>query len=217
MALQSSSTAPAATKLGLASSHSQLVSAAADALVERVKRDGATAVEGMVTDKELLAALARPELLPRLASSRLFSPVCQQLVRAIRQQSSRQSSARREEDTPSVLPCPACEAQLAAATRAADSGVALAGGDDAALLPLSLAHLVSQRLYPQAAHLVYSLLQTHEYMRSLPAGLAEVHARLRGASKEALESVDREGGAERVALYEAALKRMKDDGVGQLR
>ena len=223
-ALQHSSSVHIAIKLGLASSHPQLAFTATDALVEQVKRDGAKAVEAVLADKELLAALVRPDLLPRLANTRLYPAVCQQLVKAIQQQGD--ASALKQQPhrpshhraLPAVLQCPICQSQLSAATEA--DIVRTATSDpvtSTTLLPLSLAHLVSHRLYPQAAHLVYSVLQTHEYMRSLPAGLAQVHARLKAASRDSAASVNEEGAREHLQLYESALGRMKDDGVAQSR
>ena len=222
-ALGQSSEMGAAVTLGLASSHRQLSQTATDALIERVKRDGAKALETVVADKELVATLARPDLLPRVANTRLFPAVCQQIVRAMRQpmaqfttnQRSDRASQRRSA-LPTVFPCAICQSQLVAATEAdADGTAEPISSSGADLLPMSLAHLVSQRLYPQAVHLVYSVLQTHEYMRSLPAGLAEVHVRLRAASQGVVTSVVEGGERGRLVLYEAALKRLKDDGVGQ--
>ena len=226
-ALEHSSSATAAIRLGLASSHPHLNQTATDALVERIKRDGSKAVEAVVADKELLAALAQPDLLPRLANTRLFPAVSQQLVQTIRKQAPTstaqqqpKSAVHREDGLPVVLRCPVCQSQLASAAEAKDDHAAattLSTDAGTALLPLSLAHLVTNRLYPQAAHLVYSVLQTHEYMRSLPAGLAEVHARLKAASRQAVDRVEAAGGREQLTLYEAALAQMKDDRVGQHR
>ena len=51
-------------------------------------------------------------------------------------------------------------------------------------------------------------------MRSLPAGLAVVRARLSAASKEAAAGVVSGAvGGEELQLYERALRRMKNDGL----
>ena len=185
-------------------------------------------MEAVVADRELLTALARPDVLPRLASTRLFPAVCEQIVHTVRQAA---TSSRKQLLEPSsqtmaavqslVLQCPACQSRLAEATESELVGAVSSGPSTdktAALLPLSLAHLVSRQLYTQAVHLVYSVQQTHQYMRSLPVGLVEVRARLRAALKEvAASSHDGEGRdrEQREVLYEKALERMRDDRVGQ--
>lgn len=225
--LEESTSLPAIIKLGLASSHTQLIHTAVDTIIARVKRGGSQAVDAVTSDTDLLTLLSRPELLPRLANTRLFQPICQRLVKAIRQQtesSSKQSSKPISPSTasrlPAVLQCPICQAHLSGATEAdvaRHSAFTSLTNNNMTLLPMSLAHLVTYKLYPQAVHLLYSVLQTHEYMRSMPAGLAEVRARLQAASKDAMVGLDEEGGQEQLALYESALSRMKDDGVGQSR
>jgi hypothetical protein len=206
--------------LGLSFPPPSLRKSAADAVVSKISKGGGGGAEKEIEkDQQLLSALSRPDLLPILAKTRIFPALSKRIVQTLRQIDTSASSSEVHVPTVNVTDCTLCRSGLQSVesinispslSSLSSSSSSSSHPSPSSLLSLSLAHLTSHRLYMQAVHLLYSALQTHEYMREMSEGLSLLFDRLNAASKQSLSRLD----AEDIAVYEKALTCMKEDGVG---